>query len=498
MATLKEQIALLINDNTTKDISPKDVRDSFGLHIDDVEGKMHHTVHHTYVDRAAMIADNANQTVGELILIHGNPLEDGEYVVKVTHPSDISGYDQIGGLVTKHVHVGQDVMVHVDHKSLTLQHYIDEHHIRFDSIRLLPDKALTAGDLRKLETTMSYAIPAIPSESSPGAGDLVGFSKLGIAGISVTGHRYSNALMIRTGPQTWSIYAEEWTGTDRQPTVEWNLDLDPQWSDHTGIGASGATSFTGAIADLVSEIGDASLFGAHTLVEKIRENEVKLNVVSTRVATMEGFAGHLHNDIVADFYLHVNNQGPHYLIINDRPTDTDHIGKDLFDGHEHKISLRWDTASPYSEASPFDPSHFEDPAGSGHHIDWTAPGAVPSVWLMHGTSFRHLIDPLTKAVFAYPAIYDLTEGQQVLTVKWNNVDTQLEVLKIEEATIHTDSSPDHMPLQMGGGVLAKSLPFKPITSAEVTAVKNNAFYMTAAFVLMWKDNAGASHTVNLT
>lgn len=491
MPTLKEQIAALINDNTSGDISPKDVRDSFDLHIDDVERKLHHTVHHTYVDQAAMIADSANQLVGEVILIHGNPLEDGEYVAKVTHPSDINGYDKIGGLAAKHIHVGQDVSVHIDHTSMTLQEYINGHHIRFDTIRLLPDHGLSAGDLRKLETGMSYSFPAVPSESSPGAGDLIGFSKMEIAGITITGHRYSNALLIRTGPQTWTAYAEEWTGTDRQPTVEWNLDLDPLWPDSTGIGGSGATAFTGAIGDLVSEIGDASLFGAHTLVEKIRDNEVKLNVVSTRVATMEGFAGHLHNDIAPDFYLHVNNQGPHYLIINDRPTDTDHIGKDLFDGHEHKISLKWDTATPYTPAAPFNPTHFEEPASSGHYLDWSATGATPSVWIMNGTLFKHLIDPLTKAVFAYPAVHDLTEGQQVLTVKWNGTDSQLEVLKIEEATVHHDSSPDHMPLQKGGTVTAKALPFEPLTPAEITAVENNSSFLDAADKLLkWKNFQG--------
>lgn len=451
--------------------------------------------HHTYPNRAAMIADGARQLAGEVILIHGNPLEDGEYVPKIDQPTVIANYDRMGGLLQKHLHMGGDITIHYDGRSENLQTYITQHRARFDTLALLPNHPLTAGSLRALETGVSYSFPAIPRESSPNAGDLVGFSQMGIAGIYYVGHQFANAVLIRTGPQTWTIYAEMWTGTSRQPTVEWNLDLDPLWEDHTGIGGQGATSFTGAIADLVAEIGDSSLFGSHTLVEKIRFNEVKLNLVSTRVAAMEGFTANGHLDVVQDFHLHINNQGEHYLIINDSPTDPAHIGKDLFDGHEHKVALKWDARPPYSASHPFDPTHIEEPAGTGAIVDWTAAGNAPSVWIMHGSDFKHLIDPLTHAVFAFPAIASLADHGQILTVRWNMTDSQLEVLKIEEPSVHVVSTPDHMPLQIGGSVAAKYLTFQALDADAVAAIPEETFYLNAAKRLEFKELGGVVHDV---
>ncbi len=446
MATLKQQIAVLINDNTTSDITPKDVRDSFNLTVDAVD-----------INKAAITAHETHTHMGSQ--------------VNVMSPQ--SGHLE------------------------NLQQYLADEEIALQTITLLLDQQMTLGHLRALRIGHLYGFPSTPSESSPGAGDLIGFSKTEIVAIHHTGHRYTNAVILRTGVDTWTIWAEEWTGTNKQPTLEWNMDVDPAYPDNMAVGGSGATSFTSAVRDLIAEIGDSSLFGAHTIVEKIQVNENKLNVISTRIATMEGFAG-AHLDIVEDFNLYINNNGQHYMILNDRPMSAGHLGKDLYDGHEHKVRLLWDNELPWSEAAPFDPAHFEDPTGSGTYHNWNSPANAPSVWLQQGVKFQHLVDPVTKAVFAYPAIWSMADKGQVLTVLWDSINSVLEVRSVEERTVHVVTSPDHMPLQKGGGVTAKSIPFIATAPADIAAINNNSLFIDNSGVLKWKDHAGAIMTVSMT
>lgn len=289
--------------------------------------------------------------------------------------------------------------------------------------------------------------------------------------------------------QTWAVVGQEYTGSSKQQTLLWNLDLDPAWPDHTGIGSMGATSFSSVVNDIIAEIGDATVFGAMTMVDKILRNEQGRHDLSTRIATLEGGAAHQHVDIIQDFHLWANNQGPHYLILQDRPGDANHIGSDLFDGAEHKIAIRWDEATPFSTGTPFNPDHFEDPTGSGTYIDWST-GQKPAVWFMHGSDFKQLIDPLTTSVIPYATIRKFIEDGSILTVKWNTVDVQLELFKVQSPTVHVVTSPDHQPLQVGGQVDAKSVPFVSLNATQQAAVKNNSIWLDETQKLRFRDNTG--------
>lgn len=454
--------------------------------------------HHIFATQAAMLAGGASILAGENVLVHGdpNPTMNGEYVALQNAPTLITHYDHLGEHVAIHRHTGDDVDV-----TLPFQAGTETVQQRFDDAytpKGLPSHSLSLGDLRSLEIGKTYLFPTTDVETSPGSGVNMPASDTHIAGIFHKGHMLVNGLIIRTGYQTWIAQAEEYTGTEKQPTQEWYMDADPLWPDHTGVGAQGATSFTNETNDLVSELGDIPMFGAHTVVDKIISNEVALGVVSTRIATLEGGAAHQHTDVVEDFTLWINNQGPGYLIINDRPGDVDHIGKALWDGAEHKVRLAWDTASPYTAQTPFDPDHFEDPASSGTYHSWVKNNPLPSSWLDKENAFKRMVDPVGGNTFAWAAISRLVDTGSILTVKWNTTGDRLDVLKVEQPTIHVVTSPDHQPLQVGGQIDAKSLPFVSLNSVQQTAVKFNSLFIDETQTLKWKDNSGTIHTVTLT
>lgn len=419
--------------------------------------------------------------------------EDWAYLIPIYSGAAAGG----GGGSADHRHHGADVDVTLPFApgSETVQERMDDPY----TPKQLPDVPLTCGALRSMEIGRTYNFPTVEEETSPGSGTTMPVAKTSIIGLVQTRHRYVNACILRTGQHTWSAIAEEFTGTTVQPTIVWSLDLDPLWPDHTGVGSMGATSFTSVTTTILEEIGDATLLGAETLVSKVQAQEKAEIALSTRIATLEGGAAHQHVDVVQDFHLWINNQGVGYLIVNDRPTDVDHIGKDLFDGQEHKVVLRWDEALPYSAGLPFDPAHFEEPPGSGTYVDWTAPNArAPAIWVNKENAFKRLVDPVTKSVFAWAAVHSLVDAGSVLTVKWNAAEDSLEVFKIEAPTVHVVTTPDHAPLQVGGGVDAKSLPLVSLNATQITAVKNNSFFLDDSQKLKWKDNSGDSHEISMS
>lgn len=448
--------------------------------------------HHIFATQADMLAGGSAILAGEKVLVHGDPQADnnGEYVALQDAPTTLAHYDHLGEHVASHRHDGTHVDVNEPFSggTRTLQQIINDPY----TAGALEDKGLAAGDLRKLEIGKTYLFPTTDVETAPGSGVMVPAAITGIVGISDRGHKFVNALMIRTSVQTWVIIGQEYTGTNKQQTILWNIDLDPAWPDHTGIGGSGATSFTSITNDILAEIGDSTLLGADNLVDRIIHNESERHLLSSRVATLEGATAHQHADIIQDFKLQVNNQGPTYAIVNDRPTNPDHVGKDLFDGVEHKVLLEWDTAAPYSQASPFDPANVE-----GGSANWVT-GQKPHVWIQHGSDFKQLVDPLSDTVFAFAAISQFVDQGSILTVKWDNALTRLDVIKVQQATVHIVTSPDHQPLQAGGSVDAKSVPFVSLDTAQQAAVKANSFWLDETQTLHWRDNTSTDHVVTMT
>ena len=92
----------------------------------------------------------------------------------------------------------------------------------------------------------------------------------------------------------------------------------------------------------------------------------------------------------------------------------------------------------------------------------------------------------------------MADEGSIVTLKWDNTADTLKVIKIEAPTVHVVTTPDHQPLQLGGGVAAKSLAFISLNATQVAAVAHNSFYLDTSNVLKWKDNSGISHTVTLT
>jgi len=356
---------------------------------------------------------------------------------------------------------------------------------------VLPDRALTAGDLRAISVGATNLFPTETVETAPSSGVNIEAAKTGIIGVVDRGHKYVNAVMIRTGVQTWVVVGQEFTDTNKQQTLLWNLDLDPDWPDSSAIGDVGSRSFSSITNDLFAEIGDATMLGADTLVSRILHNEVERHTLSSRVATLEGGTAHGHTDIIQDFKLQVNNQGLHYMIVNDRPTNPDHIGKNLFDGTEHKVLLEWDTTSPYDTTSPFNPANVVDGTDTAN---WET-GQKPNVWIQKGSAFKQLVDPLSTQVFAYAAVLSFIKLGSILTVKWDIAQERLDVLKVQAPTVHVVTSPDHQPLQVGGQVDAKSLPFVSLNTEQQTHVKVNSIWLNELQVLQYKDNTGSSHPV---
>ena len=295
-----------------------------------------------------------------------------------------------------------------------------------DSAADAPAGVTTAGSLRSMQIGKTYLIHTVDHETFPLSGVNMQIADMASLGIRHRGFKIVNAVLIRTGTQTWEVTGEEYTGTATQPTVHWYLDLDPAWSDHTGIGSQQATSFTNEIFVVIEEIGDPTVFGAQSMVQKITDLEKQHDTLSIRLAKLEttGGAAHSHVDVVADFIIDVHDQGTHYLIIADTPSNPDHIGTDLWDGNEHKIGLKWKAG--------FDPTNFDD---HGATINWD--NTPPSVWVIKGgNEFKHFVDPVGGAELSYASIKHFIVGGSVLTVKYNTATSFLELHKVEHGSAH--------------------------------------------------------------
>jgi len=291
---------------------------------------------------------------------------------------------------------------------------------------ILPSAQMTVGDLRDLDIGKTYLMPTVNKETVPGSGTTVEVANLDYVNVRHRGQEIVNAVMIREGAETWKIIGSEWTGTDSAPIAQWFAEIDPAWPDSTAVGTIAAVSFSSQVWELWHAIGDASVFGADTIVTKMQALELALDAASRRIATLETAGGgtHGHTDVAADMVLFVNSQGPHFVMVLDDPSMPDHIGIDLVDGGDHKIALKW--------GAGFDPTHFDD--GTGTFIDWDAtPGTV---WFQSGAIIKRIVDPATGALISYAAVKAFIDGGSVLTVKWNAVALQLEILAIEHGSVH--------------------------------------------------------------
>jgi len=193
-------------------------------------------VHHIFVTQTEMFLGSALVSKGENILVHGDPIAslNGEYVALIDAPSTLPDFIHLGAHVTPHRHDGADTDVTEPNfiGVETLQEYIDSPY----SSLSLPDIPLTAGSLRQMQIGRTYELPTTQIEMSPGSSIMIPVGKPELLGIDPHGIHLINMVLIRTSVQTWIVYAEKFTGTAHQPTVEWYLDLGQSWADHTGIG----------------------------------------------------------------------------------------------------------------------------------------------------------------------------------------------------------------------------------------------------------------------
>jgi len=288
----------------------------------------------------------------------------------------------------------------------------------------------TTGYLRSLKMGTTYIMKVTQRELVPQSGILTNINELVESGIRYTGSPLIDAVLIRTGTQTWSVISQEWTGTTHQPIVIWHIDVDPAYGDHSGIGSTGALSFNSLILDLENDIGNAAAFGAESIVEKIISLENQLDADSIRIANIEHSAASAHTpvpahvDVVEDWLSYVSNQGTHYVMLRDDPNAEGHVGVLLFDGQPHKVRYEW--------LPGFDPHHFEDPIGSGNWIDWdTTEGTV---WV--DGKFKKLVNPSANTIVEYQTLVDFIKNGSILTVQWNDAINQMDLLKVEHGTAH--------------------------------------------------------------
>ena len=446
------------------------------------------TPHHLFATQAAMLAGSSAVKSGELVLVHGDSAKDknGEYVALKDAPTVIADFDHIGEHVRAHRYDADDIDVGetFSKRRVHLQAFFDE---QYQPVQM-PQSAITCGYLRTMMIGRTYKFPHHPEKIQPGLDQDILISETNIAGVYHPDHRYVNAIIVRTGSQTWAMHAQEFSASEHQPTFSWDLDLDPDWPDHTGIGDLGSRSFTSTEEELARDIGDIDRFGSDTVVDRITAEEEKHNSLSKRLAILEGSA-HGHVDVVQDFKMAINNQGPGYLIAHDQPTNPDHLGKDLFDEKEHKVLFEY--------IKNFDPAHFEDPDGSGHFHDWTA-GRPPSVWIERGGGFKQFVDPVSGNVIGWTTMQSFIAEGSVVTLKWDKDNTRLLVMKVEQGTEHKITTPDHAPLQRGGEVKAKFLPLEPVLPAHLGDIANNSLWLDEHNVLQFRDHTGADKPVTLT
>jgi len=344
---------------------------------------------------------------------------------------------------------------------------------------LLEDKPFTAVDLRALKMGVTYKIPVEPSEGTPGSGTLDLFaSKTDNFGIHHAGHPHINGVLVRFAASVWTIIVQEWTGTTHQPTIMFLLDLDPDYSDHTGIGASDATSFMSEILDLEFSIGDRNAFGAQSLVQKVQDLETLIDTASRHISDIQGTAS-THVDIVQDFIVTAANSGAHFCIVTDTPSNPDHIGKDLWDGHEHKLLFQWEAG--------FDPCDFH---ADGVDNSWCDTGTPrPGLWFQQGIKFRKLVDPTTGAAMAYGTVLAFVQFGSIVTVQWDAAAEVMHVIKVEHGTAHVHTDNTAMIKDNG------STPYKEVAVAD--AANGALFVDIADHLLKFKDHAGVVKTITM-
>jgi len=345
----------------------------------------------------------------------------------------------------------------------------------------LPNEDFTAGALRDLKMGKTYKIAVEPTEGTPGSGVLNIFaSATHNFGIRHAGHPHINGVLMRFASHIWTIIVQEWTGTTHQPTIMYLLDLDPDYPDHTGIGSSDATGFMSEILELEFAIGDRNAFGAQSIVQKIQDLETLIDTSSRHIADIQGTAA-THVDIVQDFKVYAENSGAHFCIVQDVPSNPDHIGKDLWDGHEHKVLFEW--------VAGFDPCGFAadgNPANS-----WCDIGTPrPSLWFQQGIKFRKLVDPTTGAAMAYGTVLAFIQFGSIVTVKWDATAEVMHVIKVEHGTAHIHTDDTAMIKDNG------STPYKEVAGSS--AADGAVFVDSADHLLKFKDHTGTIKTISLT
>jgi len=470
MSLTKNEMLALLPDNTTGEISAKDMRDI-------VTGLSAHD--ETAEDRVKLNHITVNKNVN-LDTIHDNgsmfSLEIGAGPV----PTHVNSYAPIY-LETPQV-IGNDPAINEDRPDLiTIGNVYKLFYSLGDSKPPIPleNKGYTAGDMRAMKMGATYKIAIEPTAGTPGSTVLdVLASATHNFGIKHAGHPHINGYLMRIGATVWTIIVQEWTGTLNQPTLMYLLDLDPDWPDHHGIGSLPATSFRSEVLELETSIGDRNAFGADTVVKKIQELELLVDTASRHISDIQG-ATPTHVNIVEEFTVNVNNNGAHYCVIHDTPES--HVGVDLFDGNVHKVKFEW--------AIGFDPCDFA--ADGNDHNTWCDIATPrPALWVRQGAVFRKLIDPTTDTAMVYGTVYAFILVGSIVSLKWDAPSNTMHVVKVEHGTAHTHTQDTAM-LKNNGSTAYKEIP-------EANAANGALFVDSADHILKFKDHTGTVKAVNLT
>jgi len=287
----------------------------------------------------------------------------------------------------------------------------------------------TVADMRAFAIGEAKYVYSEPQESHPGSGlgaNAILASTLEDFGIQHQGHPYVNAMVMRMSHNLWAIVTQEFTGSPHYPTVMFLLNLGVEFDDvahgSTILGLTDAASFKSEVLELEHGIGDRDAFGAETMVEKIQQLEVAVNKNEQRIADVHGDSGHVQDEhttlIVQDEHttlIHVNNNGIHFCVAHDRPTDPEHLGINIYDGNEHKVKFVWDESPPdFSPAVPFDPAHVVDGTNTA---DWTT-GVKPQMYFQKDADFRRFIDPVGNSILAFGTISAFITFKSIVTIKW--------------------------------------------------------------------------------
>ena len=427
MPLTKIQIMTLLADNTTEDISAEDSRDVITSILDSIDI--------TNSDRVtALLLKEDLVNKGQP---HGYPSLDATGKIPVTFihhealaptltthlvPHITSLIPTLDLPVPEHRHPASSIDISILGRNTIFQIEEDGKYRLND---IAHDAVYTAKTLRDMHFGKAYKLPLGLVNMNPDASstpDMVPVSDLSPLGIEHRGLNLINAILTRISYTVWHVIAEEWTGTAHQPTVEWILDLDPDYSDRTGIGGTDATSFTNMLFELNDEVGDVTSLGSQTLVHKILELETKLHAQSSRINILEnavaGVDAHAHVDAVAEITLICGSTLTSFLMCTDDPTT--HTGLDLWDGAEHKIQFVWEanfTTSPIYQG-------------------WLA-STKPMVWVQDiADHFSHLVDPVAAKPITFNTISHFIDIHSIITVKFDSASDNLILLKVEHGTAH--------------------------------------------------------------